>query len=100
MIKYEVIRKILKDGAVTNEKIKAYLYTYKDVDFAIYSAKEYSTDFRGNGYISIIRSCNDINGLSFHNGSYKTIKECYNKTIEIIDKCYKQIIKMMEINKE
>ena len=98
MKKYEVIRKVMKDEIITEEKIKAYLYTYKDVDFAIYSTKEYSVDFRGDGYISIIRTCNDNNGLSFHSGTYKTIRECYNQTIKIIDKAYEQIIKLMEVN--
>ena len=97
MKKYDVIRKIKKDGVPEEEKIKAYLYTYQDVDFAIYNAKEYPSDFRGNGYISIIRTCNDMNGLSFHDGSYKTIKECYIKTLETIDKRYEQIIKIMEV---
>lgn len=97
MKKYDVIRKIANDGVIKDEKIKAYLYTYRDVDFAIYSTKEYLTDFRGIGYVSIIRTCNDNNGLAFHDQSYKTIRECYIKTLEIIDKCYEQIIKIMEV---
>lgn len=96
MKKYEVIRKIRRDNVIVNENIKAYLYTYRDVDFAIYNNKDYPTDFRGNGYISIIRTSNDKNGLSFDSKSYKTIKECYNETIKIIDTCYEIIIKIME----
>lgn len=95
MKKYDVVRKISKDGVIVNEKIKAYLYTYRGIDFAIYSTKEYETSFRGTGYISITRTCNDKNGLSFNSKSYKTIKECYNETIKIIDKCYKQILKII-----
>ena len=97
MKKYDVIRKIKSDGAIVNETIKAYLYTYRDVDFAIYNSKDYPTDFRGKGYINIIRTCNDKNSLSLDDKSYKTIKECYNETIKIIDKCYEQIIKIMEV---
>lgn len=96
MKKYDVIRKIRNDeNVIINENIKAYLYTYRDIDFAIYSTKEYKTTGR-DGYISIIRTCNDKNGLSFNSKSYKTIKECYNETIKIIDKCYKQILNIME----
>lgn len=100
MKKYDVIRKIRKDDAILNENIKAYLYTYRDIDFAIYSTKDYPINFRGNNYISIIRTCNDINGLSFTSKRYKTIKECYNETIKIIDNKYEQIIKMAEVNNE
>ena len=89
MKKYDVIRKIRDDDIIRNEIIKAYLYTYRDIDFAIYNSKDYHTDFREIGYISIIRTCNDKNGLSFDSKSYKTIKECYNETVKIIDKCYK-----------
>lgn len=96
MKKYDVVRKIRKDDVIVNEKIKAYLYTYRDIDFAIYSTKEYETTGR-NGYISIIRTCNDKNGLSFDSKSYKTIKECYNETIKIIDKWYEQILNIMEV---
>lgn len=97
MKKYDVIRKIRHDDIIINEIIKAYLYTYRDIDFAIYNSKDYHTDFREIGYISIIRTCNDKNGLSFDSKSYKTIKECYNETVKIIDKCYKQILKIMEV---
>ena len=95
MKKYEVIRKIRNEEIITDEVIKAYKYKYKDIDFAIYNTKDYPTNFR-NGYISIIQTCNDKNGLSFDSESYKTIKECYNKTTEIIDKCYEQILKITE----
>lgn len=98
MKKYDVIRKIRHDDIIINEIIKAYLYTYRDVDFAIYNSKDYHTDFREIGYISIIRTSNDKNGLSFDDRSYKTIKECYNKTTEIIDKWYEKILKIKEEN--
>ena len=102
MKKYDVIRKIREDDVIVNENIKAYLYTYRDVDFAIYNTKDYPVYFRGNdkGYISIIITSNDKNGLSFDSKKYKTIKECYNETIKIIDKCYEQIIKTQEVNNE
>lgn len=96
MKKYDVIRKVLKDDVIINENIKAYLYTYRDIDFAIYNSKDYPVAFRGNGYINIIRTSNDKNGLSLDSKSYKTIKECYNETIKIIDKLYTQIIKITE----
>lgn len=96
MKKYDVVRKIRKDDEIVYEKIKACLYTYRDIDFAIYNSKEYSTTFRDVGYISIIRTCNDKNGLSFDSKSYKTIKECYNETTKIIDKHYELILNIME----
>ena len=97
MKKYDVIRKIKnEDLEIIEETIKAYKYSYKDINFAIYNIKDYETKFFKNGYISIIITNNDKNGLSFSNKSYKTIKECYNETIGIIDKCYKRIIKLVE----
>ena len=95
MKKYEVIRKIRNEEKITDEVIKAYKYKYKDIDFAIYSTKDYETIGR-EGYISIIITDNDKNGLAFDSKSYKTIKECYYETLNIIDNCYEQIKKILE----
>lgn len=98
MKKYEVVRKIrvMGEGFTSKEEtIKAYKYNYKDIEFAIYNTKDY--DDIHKGYISII-VCDNVNcnGLGLCVDGFKTIKECYNKTTEIIDKCYEQILKIIE----
>lgn len=97
MKKYDVIRKIRvigDDFSIKNDLIKAYKYKYKDIEFAIYKTDDYDSICKG--YISIIISNNEnINGLGLCVYGYKTIKECYYETLNLIDKEHDKIINII-----
>ena len=94
MKKYEVKRKIRNEDTIILEDIMAYKYSYRDINFAIYKGSDYEGTTH-QGYISIILSDNEINGLAITYG-YKTIKECLFETKNIIDTNYGYIKERLE----
>ena len=85
MKKSWIKRKIFDDGVKT-EDIMGYKFCYNDIYYGVYNCKEYNCQFH-KGYIPVLMCSNEeCNGLSLINYNFRTIKECNEEVMKIIDK--------------